>query len=36
MKPVRFHPQAGEEMVRAAAWYETRQRNLGKRFLSSV
>lgn len=36
MKPVRFHPHADTEMVHAAAWYETQQRNLGKRFLASV
>ena len=36
MKPVFFHPDAKSEMVDAAAWYETQQINLGKRFLSSI
>lgn len=36
MKPVFFHPTAELEMIDAAAWYETQQENLGKRFLTSV
>lgn len=34
MKPVRFHPDADSEMVDAAVWYESRQEDLGKRFLA--
>jgi len=36
MTPVRFHPQAEAEMIEAAAYYESQQRDLGKRFLASV
>ena len=36
MKPIRFHPEAESEMIDAAAWYEARQTDLGKRFLTSV
>lgn len=36
MKPVRFHPEAESEMIKAAAWYESQQTDLGKRFLTSV
>jgi ubiquinone biosynthesis protein UbiJ len=36
MKPVRFHPDADAEMVDAAVWYESRQDDLGKRFLIAV
>lgn len=36
MKPALFHPAAEREMIDAAAWYETQQTNLGKRFLASV
>jgi toxin ParE1/3/4 len=36
MKPAFFHPAAELEMIDAAAWYETQQTNLGKRFLTSV
>ena len=36
MKTVRFHADAEAEMVEAAAYYETQQENLGKRFLASV
>lgn len=36
MKPVRFHPEAEAEMMFAAKFYETQQRDLGKRFLASV
>ena len=36
MKPVRFHPDADAEMVDAAGWYESRQKDLGKRFLTAV
>lgn len=35
MKPVRFHPEADTEMM-AAKFYETQQKDLGKRFLASV
>ena len=36
MKTVRFHPDAEAEMCGAAAYYETQQHNLGRRFLTSV
>jgi hypothetical protein len=36
MKPVQFHPEAEAEMVSAGVFYETRQKDLGKRFLASV
>ena len=36
MKSIRFHPQAEAEMIDAAAWYEARQSDLGRRFLTSV
>ena len=36
MKPVRFHPAADAEMVESAVWYESRQQDLGKRFLAAV
>ena len=36
MKPVRFNPVAEAEMIDAAAWYESQQVDLGKRFLTSV
>ena len=36
MKPVRFHPDADAEMISAAKFYETQQKDLGKRFLASV
>ncbi|MBU4285502.1 MAG: type II toxin-antitoxin system RelE/ParE family toxin [Verrucomicrobia bacterium] len=36
MKPIRFHPEAESEMIEAAAWYESQQTGLGKRFLTSV
>ena len=36
MKPTCFHPAAESEMIDAAAWYETQQMSLGKRFLTSV
>jgi toxin ParE1/3/4 len=36
MKPIRFHPAAEEEMTRAAAYYESQQADLGKRFLAVV
>ncbi len=36
MKPVRFHSDAESEMTAAAVWYETRQTDLGRRFLTSV
>ena len=36
MKPIRFHPDADAEMVEAAVWYESRQEDLGKRFLTAV
>ena len=36
MKPIRFHPEAESEMIEAAAWYESQQTDLGKRFLTSV
>jgi hypothetical protein len=36
MIPIRFHPEADAEMMSAAKYYETQQRDLGKRFLASV
>jgi len=36
MKTVKFHPDAAAEMTAAAAYYEEKQRGLGRRFLSSV
>ena len=36
MKTARFHPQAENEMIEAAEYYESRQKDLGKRFLESV
>ena len=36
MKTVYFHPHASEEMNHAAAWYESQQKGLGKRFLATV
>jgi toxin ParE1/3/4 len=36
MRRVRLHPQAEAEMTEAAVYYESRQEDLGKRFLASV
>ena len=36
MKIVKFHPDAETEMIEAAAYYETQQSALGRRFLASV
>lgn len=36
MKPVRFHPEAEAEMMSAAKFYETQQKDLGKRYLATV
>ncbi|NCC61878.1 MAG: type II toxin-antitoxin system RelE/ParE family toxin [Verrucomicrobiae bacterium] len=36
MIPVKFHPEADSEMLKAALYYESQQMDLGKRFLSSV
>jgi hypothetical protein len=36
MKPIRFHPEAEAEMMSASVFYETQQKDLGKRFLASV
>lgn len=36
MKTVKFHPDAEDEMIEAAAYYETQQSQLGRRFLASV
>jgi toxin ParE1/3/4 len=36
MKAVGFHPDAESEMTQAAAYYETQQPELGRRFLASV
>jgi toxin ParE1/3/4 len=36
MKTIRFHPDAEAEMIDAAIYYETKQKDLGKRFLISV
>lgn len=36
MKAIRFLPDAESEMIAAAAYYETQQEDLGRRFLASV
>lgn len=36
MKAVKFHPDAESEMIKAAAYYEEQQTDLGRRFLASV
>ncbi|MCX5646574.1 MAG: type II toxin-antitoxin system RelE/ParE family toxin [Phycisphaerae bacterium] len=36
MRNARLHPQAEAEMIEAAVYYESRQADLGKRFLASV
>lgn len=36
MKAIRFLPDAESEMIAAAAYYETQQGDLGRRFLASV
>lgn len=36
MKAVSFYPDAEVEMIEAAAYYETQQSDLGRRFLASV
>jgi toxin ParE1/3/4 len=36
MIPIRFHPEAEAEMMSSAKYYETQQKDLGKRFLASV
>ena len=36
MNSFRFHPEAELEMNQAAAWYESHQKNLGKRFIVSI
>lgn len=36
MKVVKFHPDAEAEMIEAAAYYESQQSGLGRRFLASV
>ena len=36
MKVVKFHPDAESEMISAAAYYETQQSDLGRRFLATV
>lgn len=36
MRKARLHPQAEAEMIEAAVYYESRQEDLGKRFLASV
>ena len=36
MKTVKFHPDAEDEMIAAAQYYESQQSQLGRRFLTSV
>jgi len=36
MKVIRFHPDAEAEMIKAAAYYEAQQPELGRRFLLAV
>ena len=36
MKSVKFHRDAESEMIKAAAYYEGQQPDLGRRFLASV
>ncbi len=33
MKPVKFHPEAEKEMLESSKYYESQQKDLGKRFL---
>jgi hypothetical protein len=35
-KPVRTEPEAGEELLEAARWYESRRRGLGMEFLAAI
>ncbi len=35
-KPVRTEPEAGEELLEAARWYEKRRRGLGVEFLAAI
>lgn len=36
MNVVKFHPDAESEMINAAAYYESQQPDLGRRFLAAV
>lgn len=36
MISINFHPQAEAEFIAAAKYYESQQKNLGQRFISSV
>ena len=36
MIPINFHPEADSEMMDSAVYYESQQKDLGKRFLSTV
>lgn len=36
MTRVRLHPEAENEMIEAAAYYEAQQADLGKRFLAAI
>jgi toxin ParE1/3/4 len=36
MTRVRLHPEAENEMIEAAAYYEAQQTDLGKRFLAAI
>ena len=35
-KPVRTEPEAGEELLEAARWYESRRRGLGMEFPAAI
>lgn len=36
MKSIQFHPDAETELIESAAWYESKQKNLGKRFIDTI
>jgi toxin ParE1/3/4 len=36
MRPIRFEPEAREELLAAIDWYEAREVGLGRRFLLNV
>jgi plasmid stabilization system protein ParE len=36
MSRIVFHPEAENELIESAVWYEARQPGLGKRFLAAV
>lgn len=36
MKPVRYHPEANEEVIESSLFYEDREDGLGARFLTAL